>query len=242
MVSRVSRLAVWIGVSLALPVFAAPDPGQVLRSSLTLLRDATRIRVRAQVMNDEVIGSGQKLQRTIESVVKIRRPDGLSAETTGDRYRRSLRYDGRVLALYDPDLKLYARFDPPPTIDATAAAVRERLGLDLPLSQLFAANAVDTVGKATRSAAYIGLHRIDGASCHHLAFTQDDIDWQIWIAAEGQPVPRKIVIDFKTRPGRPQYIALLSDWDLSAKFAPAEFQFVAPADASEIEFLPLEKK
>jgi hypothetical protein len=89
-----------------------------------------------------------------------------------------------------------------------------------------------------RTAVYVGLRRVGSVLCHHLAFAQDNVDWQIWIAAEGPPLPMKIVIDFKTRASRPQYSVVLSQWDLAAQFKPAEFQFTPPPKAQKIDFLP----
>ena len=220
---------------LAAPVLAGPAPERVLESSLDRIGKAKNIRVRAIVMSDDVVATGQKLQRSSDGIIKIRRPNGFRVDTVADRYRRTIQYDGKTLAIYDPEKKLYASVDAPPTIDATTAGMKEKLGLDLPLSQLFAENAYDKL-KGERVATYVGLHRAAGVACHHIAFSQENVDWQIWIGQSDQ-LPRKIVIDFKTRPGRPQYVALLSDWNLDAQFAPAEFTFTPPAGAEKIDWV-----
>jgi hypothetical protein len=219
---------------------AAPVPEEILRSSLALLQGAQRISVRVSTTSDEVVTTGQKLQRSSDAVIKLRRPDGLRIETTADRYRRTIQYDGKTLVLFDPDNKFYGTFAAPNTVDATATEVRTKLGIDLPLSQLLADDAVTALGGQKRTGVYVGMHRINGTSCHHLAFSQDNVDWQIWIAADGSPLPRKVVIDFKNRPGRPQYTAQLSDWNLQAKLADSDFRFKAPAGSEKIEFLPVE--
>jgi hypothetical protein len=229
-------VATFIGVGAS----AAPIPEEVLRSSLALLRGARGVSVRLVVINDEVVATGQKLQRSSDGLLKIRRPDRFRVDVSADRYSRSIVYDGKTLFVYDPDKKLYASVAAPPTIDATAAAVREKLGLDLPLSQLFADDPFAALNARTRTGTYVGLHRIDGIACHHLAFSQENLDWQIWIAAQDSPVPRKIAIDFKNRPGRPQYIALLSDWNLQAVLADSAFRFSPPPGAQKIEFLQSE--
>ena len=86
----------------------------------------------------------------------------------------------------------------------------------------------------------VGRHGVDGVPCHHLAFSQESIDWQIWIEDGPQPVPRKLVITYKTEPGSPQYVARLSNWDFEPRFSKQYFEFEVPADAGEIEFLTLE--
>ena len=219
----------------AAAALAVPVPEQVLKSSLDRIAQAKNIRVRAIVMSDDVVATGQKLQRSSDGIIKIRRPNGFRVDTVADRYRRRIQYDGSTLAIYDPDKKFYATYAAPSTIDATVADVKQKLGLDLPLSQLFAENAYASFA-APRVATYVGLHRVQGIACHHLAFAQDNVDWQIWIG-ESDQLPHKIVIDFKTRPGRPQYVAVLSDWNLDAQFTPTEFTFTPPEGAEKIDFV-----
>ena len=221
----------------AVPAFCADSPDNILRGSLALIGTAKQIGVRAVVMNDEVAATGQKFQRSMDIALKIRRPDGLRMDINADRYRRTVQYDGKILAIYDLEKKFYATADAQPTIDATMAMAREKLQLDLPLARLFAANAYDVLNAKGRNSTYVGLARVGAVACHHLAYTQDNVDWQIWIAADGPPLPRKIVIDYKDRPSRPQYIALLTDWNLDAKFEANDFRFSAPADAQKIDFV-----
>ena len=40
----------------------------------------------------------------------------------------------------------------------------------------------------------LGVGMIRGQLCDHLAFRTPEIDWQIWIAATGDPYPCRLVI------------------------------------------------
>jgi len=53
---------------------------------------------------------------------------------------------------------------------------------------------------------------VDGFECEHLAFRNDDTDWQIWIQVGDAPIPRKYVITSKTEEGAPQYTLVIRDW------------------------------
>ena len=57
------------------------------------------------------------------------------------------------------------------------------------------------------------------------------IDWQIWIDAGTQMVPRKVVITYKKEPGQPQFTSVLSDWDFSVRLPDRLFVFEAPEGA-----------
>ena len=93
-----------------------------------------------------------------------------------------------------------------------------------------------------KSATYVGLHEINGVKCHHLAFTQESLDWQIWVEDGSMQVPRKVVITYKLAEGMPQYTAVLSDWDFSPHLPESVFSFVTPVNAEKIEFMPVEEK
>ncbi len=74
-----------------------------------------------------------------------------------------------------------------------------------------------------------------GVPCEHLAFTQTNIDWQIWIEDGAKPVPRKFLITYKDEPGSPQFTALFSNWDFETKLPDFVFKFEPPAGASKIK-------
>ena len=88
----------------------------------------------------------------------------------------------------------------------------------------------------------VGQREIDGVSCHHLAFTQENLDWEIWIEDGPRPLPRKLLINYKSEPGSPRYAARLSAWDLQPRLSDAYFQFHPPAGASKIDFLESQEK
>jgi hypothetical protein len=73
--------------------------------------------------------------------------------------------------------------------------------------------------------------------CHHLAFRQKTIDWQIWIQDGDKPLPRKMVITYKRDAGGPQFTARLSRWNVKPKLSKDTFEFEPPADAKKVDLL-----
>jgi hypothetical protein len=86
---------------------------------------------------------------------------------------------------------------------------------------------------------YLGIHEAAGVPCHHLAFEQDSIDWQIWIDAGPEPLPRKLVIAYKTEDEVPQYSVTIRKWNLKATLPDDLFRFEPPQGARKID-LPTE--
>ena len=101
---------------------------------------------------------------------------------------------------------------------------------------------VDQIIARVRQGTYLGLHQVNGVKCHHLAFRQEAIDWQIWIEDAERPVARKVVITFKEQPGHPQFTALIDKWNLSADAPESAFEFTPPANAKRIDLTPLDNR
>jgi len=111
-----------------------------------------------------------------------------------------------------------------------------KYGLVMPLADLAFPDPYTELTENVRSGQYIGMGYVFDTKCHHLAFKQDTVDWQIWVEDTEQALPRKMVITFKTEPTQPQYTAFLSDWNLSPETSDAMFTFTPPPDAKKIEF------
>jgi hypothetical protein len=115
-------------------------------------------------------------------------------------------------------------------------------GITAPLADLVISDPYTNLTQNVKSVSYVGLHEINGVKCHHLAFIQDNLDWQIWILDSGMCVPRKLVITYKMAEMVPQYTAVLSNWDFLPHLPESIFSFIAPANSKKVNFMPVEKK
>ena len=59
---------------------------------------------------------------------------------------------------------------------------------------------------------HIGRGVIDGVECEHLAFRNQDVDWQLWVQVGAKPIPCKYVITSKAVGMAPQYTLVIRDW------------------------------
>lgn len=127
--------------------------------------------------------------------------------------------------------------DTPNTLNEAIPFLEDR-GVIFPLSDFVTQDFYQGVIANVQTGDYLGLHRVSGKLCHHLAFTQDNVDWQIWIEDGYEIVPCKLVITYKNLPETPQYTAYFSDWDFAPRLPDRMFEFVVPEGATEIEFVP----
>jgi hypothetical protein len=214
-----------------------PKAGEVLQQMCDYLKNLQQFSVQAEITEDVLLTSGQRIQygRSVEA--SVRRPDRLRAESVGDTDNRELVYDGKTITLMDRTKNLYATIPAPPEIDAALEHGAQAFNLRAPLADLIYTKAYENLTAGVISGFYVGQSKVQGVPCHHLAFKQKDIDWQIWIEDSPTPLPRKFLITDKTAQGL-QFSAVFTKWNTSPQFEDSLFAFVAPEKAEKIDILP----
>ena len=216
------------------------DVLEPMRAMGKALTSATAFQFTVQGSMDEAIESGQLVQITRQSTIAVQRPDRMHLDISGDDVTWEIGYDGKAMTVLDKDANESTSVDAPPTLDELLDFAITEHGLTIPLSDLLYSDAQGTLLENVQAARHLGLHDVGEHKCHHLAFRQEVIDWQLWIDSEGPPVPRKLVITYKDEPGLPQYVSILSDWDLAASFGDTAFTVKLPAGVQSMpmaEFL-----
>ena len=191
-----------------------------------------------QISYDEVLPSGPKIQYLGSAVMTVRRPDRLRADISNDDGERSVYYDGKTLSVFGRTLNVFATVDAPPTLDEMFAKVLNEYDLGLPLVDILYQSVHGTLLDNVKDGMVVGRSRVNGVLCDHVAFHQDDVDWQLWVEASATPLPRRIVITTLGETGQPQYQANLK-WDLSPTIADSMFVFVPAKDAMRIKLATL---
>jgi hypothetical protein len=214
-----------------------PKAGEVLKQMCDYLKNLQQFSVQAEITEDVLLTSGQRIQHARSVEASVRRPDRLRAESVGDTDDRQLIYDGKTITLMDRTKNLYTTIAAPPEIDAALEHGTQAFNLRAPLADLIYTQAFENLTAGVVSGFYVGLSKVQGVPCHHLAFKQKDIDWQIWIEDSPNPVPRKFLITDKTAQGL-QFTALFTKWNTSPQLEDGLFTFVAPEKAEKIDILP----
>jgi len=212
-----------------------PQAVSALNRMSAFLRSQRALTVNAETTTDEVLDTGQKVQRQGVAVVKMSRPDRLRAEVNSDLRDEQIFYDGKAFTLYQPALGYYASFNAPPTLAQLVTEAEQRYGIDMPLADLFAWGSDRSPAADLKGAISVGPSMVKGVKCDHYALHQADVDWEIWIQQGTQPLPRKLVITTTTEKARPQHTAVMT-WDLAPRLDESMFTFTPPATAHRIAF------
>jgi hypothetical protein len=83
-------------------------------------------------------------------------------------------YDGQQFMLLAGGVNYYAKAPAPATIAQFADMMDEKYGLHLPLEALFGWDSPQTQDPSITSAMFVGPSRIDGVTCGHYAFRQEE--------------------------------------------------------------------
>lgn len=216
-----------------------PAATEVLKRMTDYLGSLKQFSVQTENSLEVILQSGQKIQYNNPAQLLIQRPDKLMASRAGDIVNQELYYNGKTLTLYDMDSKFYATVAAPATIDEAIDFARNYLDLYAPGGDLIYSNAYSILMEDVVSGIYIGQSVVNGIMCHHLAFRNSEVDWQIWIETGDKPLPRKFIVTTKWMSGAPQFTLVTRNWDFSPKIAQNAFTFAPPADARQIDFISL---
>ncbi len=220
----------------------AQDPAvtRILQRMTDYLGSLQQFSVHTQNTLEDVLDSGHRVDFDVSASVIISRPNKLHAERRGDLIDQIFYYDGKTLTLYNPADKVYATEPAPGTIEEMLDFTRESLGLMIPAADLIYRNAFPLLMQDVTLAKMVGKAVIGGVRCHHLLFSRSGVDFQVWIADSGRPLPTKYVVTDTGTPARLSITTVMSDWNVAPAVDDARFTFVPPQGLKAITFMPLE--
>ena len=211
----------------------------VLKRATTILAQAKSFSVTIDAGFDAVQDSGQKIEFGETRKVVLRRPDRLRIDANKrDGSSSGLIFDGKEITVFHLKENVYATTAQSGSVDQALDFIVNDLDVRVPLAELLKSDLEKSLPQRMRSAAYVEQSSIGGVPCDHVAFRSDDVDAQLWITRDKQPLPRRVVITYKQADARPQFWAQFSDWNLSPQTPDSLFVYKPSKDAAKIAFSP----
>jgi len=213
-----------------------PQAMEILQRTCHELASPKAFTFHAEVMFDEVLQSGVKLQFAGALDYAVQRPNELAVDYESDLGGKRLWYDGKTVTLFDLPHKMYASVPASGSIDQMMDHMADAYHLSLPLGDMASGKACEKIDKPVNFGTWVGVSDVLGEPCDHLAFALSSADYQVWVQHRGRPLPRKVVINYRALRGSPQYMAFISDWNFPAVIAQARFRPNLPQGAVRIDF------
>jgi hypothetical protein len=214
-----------------------PEAIEVLEAAHDYAHRLQSLRIRADFSEESVFGDTHKLQFGGTLELGISPPSRLYASVKGDyRNRRMYLKDG-TFTVFDEDVNVYATAKIPGPLNEALQTLQSEYGMSAPGGELFGGNAYELLVERASKVMLVGMANIGGVDCHHIAGTLDDLDWQLWIRAEGEPQFCKYVLTDRSIPLAPQFSITFTGWEANVKLPDSQFDLKAPADAERIEFV-----
>ncbi len=117
----------------------------------------------------------------------------------------------------------------------------DRFQMPFPVAGFLLKDPYAKMMEGVKTAFDAGDSEVDGVACRHLAFSEEEADWQVWIEKGGKPLPRRIAVTYKKAPGAPRVVTTLSEWNLSPAIPAGDFVFTPPAGATKVDWKTAQK-
>jgi hypothetical protein len=244
-----AALALWLGLAGAgapaaaadpKPAAAPPNAADVLGAMSAYLAKAKAFSFHAEIEFDQLLPKGPKVRLAGAVDVALARPGNLNVDYRDDVSDRVVWFENGRVTLLDPSAGTYAQVSVPKDIDGMVATLEKKYGTTLPLVELAEKDPHQALTRGVEVAHYVGVHNVEGIFCHHVVLERPDLDLQVWVEVGDKPVPRKLVFEYPTRPGSPQYTASITEWSFEAP-KPELFVPKLPEGAARIDFMPLQE-
>jgi len=182
------------------------------------------------------------IKHSDEEQMFLQGPDKLLVKSEGDRGSRDLYYDGKTLTYYSYDRNQFGQIPVAASIVEMIDTVSKTYGIEFPAADIFYPGFVDDLLAESKNLRFLGIAKVEGKECFHIAGSAKDKTFQFWIADDAYSLPLKMVIINTGKEMSPQYEAVLTDWKINPSLPTALFQFYAPPRAHKIKMVPTRAK
>ena len=177
----------------------------------------------------------QRLALASSGTVTLSRPDKLRATRAGGFADIEMIFDAKTLTLLGKNTNLYAQIDIPGSIDHLIDELHNTYNRPLPAADLLMTNVDEELMTGVVDVKDLGSGVIGGEECDYLAFRNEEVDWQIWIAQGDRPLPCRYIITSTKIAESPQYSIQFRDWKTGDEVAAEDFSFKNPTNAKQVD-------
>jgi hypothetical protein len=184
--------------------------------------------------------NGQKREINVTGVYDVERPNRLSLKTQldGDAHKGlDVVCDGKKVTVYRKALKQYVQEDAPKDLSELTGKLPQggavTAGILFP--NVLTDDPAGSLMEGVNSCSYVGMDKVDGTPAHHMKFSQDQFDWEMWVAAEGKPFVLRMTRSVDGDNGKATSSETYKNWTADAPVKQEVFTFSPPKDAAKVD-------
>ena len=236
------RLLPLAALLIALPLHAEtsspidPNALAMLKRMSATLSDAKAFTFQSKSILEVPAINGQLVTLFSTGEVALKRPNKLRARLGGDAPSFDFYYDGTSVSALAPQTKVFSSERAPSTTDDMLSGLTRETGIRFPSSPLLYSDPYSILTRGLLSAVVVGRTKVNDINCDHLAFRSPGVNWEIWIDAGAEALPRRLAVTFTDKPMYPRTVVEFSRWNLHPWLRTSSFVFHEPAGASAIPF------
>lgn len=169
------------------------------------------------------------------SRVVMRGQNKLFAETRGDFFPYDFYFDGTTITAYAPAKNMYAQKQASGTVEELMDRVYSEEGRTFPYADILTSSPYERLTSGLTKAIFVGQSTIAGVKADHLAFFNEGVEWQIWIAKEDH-LPRLVSARYLDDASEPDYTIEFFNWKLNEPVPDSDFVFQNTSNAAKVDF------
>lgn len=178
----------------------------------------------------------------VKAVYDIERPNHLALKTQIDgdpKKGPDVISDGKKLTIYGKNRKQYTEETSPESLAETGMMM---LQIGPAMTGMLFANVLgddpaDVLMQGVNSCSYAGKEKVDGTPVHRMKFSQDEFNWELWVAAEGKPYVLRMIRIVAGGDGKPATTTTetYKNWKLDGTIDKETFTFKAPEGVTKVD-------
>jgi hypothetical protein len=207
---------------------------EIIKKTGALYKDAKTMSVEGTISSKTGDAEAKEKKATYE----IERPNKLAFRSKGTGGLEVIA-DGKNISISMPDGKKYAQEESPKGLGDIGLKL---LSLGVPNTGMLFGNILgddpaDALMQGVNSCSLVGTEKIDGTPTHRMKFSQDQFDWELFVAAEGKPYVLRMVSVIPVGDAKITTTETYKNWKLNEPLPQDAFKFTAPKGAEKVDSL-----
>ena len=207
---------------------------KTLKNMSETLTDSSSLSYKATGYIDIIEKDGTLTQSYEEFTVSMLRPDKIKVEAKVGKRELTMWINNGNLVLLDKKKRLVAQTDCPANIESALNFLANKAASTIPGTDFLREDPLAALVAWVSTGSYIASEIENDEKLDHLLFTQGPVTWQLWITAENEALPKRLVMTETGGLLRAQYQVEFSDWS-TAPISATSFIPSIPAKTKAVD-------